>query len=1224
MTAEASSIIDASRAPNALTILESLDGEQGKRYQRHPGGWQKLPGAVNATWWRAHAHRVDDLDSLAALVAREAENPSAVVVRGALLDDVNIEEMRRLINAQDDGTPPTLCDVDRQWVMFDIDKLPAEVVEVDPSDMIRAVETGDTETIADAARSVWHHVMPDEWRGCSFAYRWSSSAGLDGWKTLSLHLWAWLDAPVCGASLKQWSKGRALDEALYTANQPHLTAAPRWLDERGGALPDPLDGLRAGIIKGDLAACPARAVGLLDAAAVEVIEAEQRARRLADIERGRREAAARRAQGSAEGETRLERDRERAYNLAADLAAEYKGGRHTRALGITRQLFGLDLPEHELRAALHSGATGCSLDAKETEDIWKWFSALNLQPDPDRPPPSYARAPRAPQTEKPAQTHAARRADDVENARKKMTQVIEGAARGGGVHLLVTDTGVGKSTTARNVLVPLIEDGRATVRIALPTCDLRSEHALEWRNATSSPVHEAVTRTDDNCTKFDIIAAASRVARDGIQKACRACDLHPRTAGHGTECAYWRARLDRADTSGARVEVTTHASAVIGADDDEVAPNRVGVLIVDEDITGALIHEASVDVGQFARLCAAGDIVMPAEAQQSLQAVMVASEQGQHAGAAALQALVPAWSVRINEESDTAEQALDDALQLNGDACREALRAGVPWMFTAGLAQCLRCDWLGSYVRDGRLIVQYTRRNPLIDSARTVLVLDATAHDLATYALWGVETQIHRLTAPLPESVEVLHVAATGLGSNGHVDDGASARAAAIWEGAHRLFDGPSTLHVTLKKRCDLDTWTGAVLDDLEGEVIHHNGTLARGSNAYTHRCDTVVVDPWHVPRFAIEMRAGALCNMSGGDWSEEREQWLEVAAHQLVNAPVKQAAGRIRARLKKRARVVFLDERDPTALGFPPSEVIDADAVAGLMGYASLRAGGLLARGAVEASGGVLVLGEGASVSVAESVKAQALQVLSGYTERSPVVQYKTYCTSRPCSVEPPAPSRLLQWRQAHPDAWGRILTTARLRETTVALSIGGHAAILLHSRDLPADDLATLARSRGAAWYRLDSGSRVYLAGESPEDRLRAALVPALAQVDVAAQSLTRLRALIAEHAGFSVSKVRDMLRASRHDGENDADVIRRMLLDAEDEETAFVIEERAAIMEFHGGIPREDATAYALAAYVRAMLTRGGSLGRWRESRQPYRAEPTAHPPGCTTSPLMTVGA
>jgi len=134
--------------------------------------------------------------------------------------------------------------IGRRAIVVDVDKAPA------PAWMPQGRAPTRDEAQA-LVRYVADHFLPRAWQGATVAYRWTSSAGLRGWSTLSLHLGLWLERAVYDVSLRRWAAtwGRPVDPSTCGSVHPIYTAAPLFLD---GA--DPLEAAgipRVGLVEGE-------------------------------------------------------------------------------------------------------------------------------------------------------------------------------------------------------------------------------------------------------------------------------------------------------------------------------------------------------------------------------------------------------------------------------------------------------------------------------------------------------------------------------------------------------------------------------------------------------------------------------------------------------------------------------------------------------------------------------------------------------------------------------------------------------------------------------------------------------------------------------------------------------------------------------------------------------------------------------------------------------------
>lgn len=91
-------------------------------------------------------------------------------------------------------------------------------------------------------------LLPPYFHGASYHYRWSASAGVQGWGYLSCHLWFWLSEAWDSATIRermmeeQWE----CDESPFDPVHVHYTAAPIF-----DGVESPILGSRSGLIRGN-------------------------------------------------------------------------------------------------------------------------------------------------------------------------------------------------------------------------------------------------------------------------------------------------------------------------------------------------------------------------------------------------------------------------------------------------------------------------------------------------------------------------------------------------------------------------------------------------------------------------------------------------------------------------------------------------------------------------------------------------------------------------------------------------------------------------------------------------------------------------------------------------------------------------------------------------------------------------------------------------------------
>jgi hypothetical protein len=184
-----------------------------------------------------------DIKGLAAALGKLESRDNYFVIRGELRGgDFRKESVNRRYLWNDPDHQPDWDARDRQWAMFDIDN-----IEWTGPEMVTREEY--ERTLVGIIRDI----LPQCFRDVSFYYHMSSSAGLTkiddgsyrvGHTTLKVHLWYWLDRPVCDGSLRDWirSNKMSIDAAPFNPVQPHYTSNPTF---RGGD--DPLT-WRSGIV----------------------------------------------------------------------------------------------------------------------------------------------------------------------------------------------------------------------------------------------------------------------------------------------------------------------------------------------------------------------------------------------------------------------------------------------------------------------------------------------------------------------------------------------------------------------------------------------------------------------------------------------------------------------------------------------------------------------------------------------------------------------------------------------------------------------------------------------------------------------------------------------------------------------------------------------------------------------------------------------------------------
>lgn len=337
-----------------LLALQSLEAGKLCAKRWRASGEVESYGLI--TWWRPLEARIRDIDGLAAALGRLASRSDMLVVRGSLVDP-SAARIRRAM--QGDGAG--LRDGDRPWVCCDLDTL-------EPTPEIRAELLLSPSGGIDIAGRWARERLPEWLRDVTIVAQWSQSAGRDGYARAKLHLWAWLDRPVCCASLAEWATGvDVLDPAVCRTVQPIYTADPIIED---GWTSGPTR--RIAIIRGrtDVASPPAEVMDLATWTARKLAadrERKERAEKWAEANRYRSPAAQR---------SRAARRMEQVARQAIDeMAAAPESRRHATlirtaaSIARTARDLGLDASD-DLRALAQVAAARLPADrAAEPEAV---------------------------------------------------------------------------------------------------------------------------------------------------------------------------------------------------------------------------------------------------------------------------------------------------------------------------------------------------------------------------------------------------------------------------------------------------------------------------------------------------------------------------------------------------------------------------------------------------------------------------------------------------------------------------------------------------------------------------------------------------------------------------------------------------------------------------------------------------------------------------------------
>ncbi len=194
-------------------------------------GWTK-EGYARAYRFDVARLEVHNLADLSELLTDLEGLPEACVIRGKPIEGMPTRGVYRLLHPDLEKQRPAFFEQDAdgvQWLMLDFDAVPA------PEGLTTTRERLDYLV----------SLLPPFFHDVSFHYQWSAGAGLDGWETISGHLWFWLSEPWTDSLLierieiEKWE----CDEAPIRTVQPNYTAAPIFENA-----PDFLAGERSGLV----------------------------------------------------------------------------------------------------------------------------------------------------------------------------------------------------------------------------------------------------------------------------------------------------------------------------------------------------------------------------------------------------------------------------------------------------------------------------------------------------------------------------------------------------------------------------------------------------------------------------------------------------------------------------------------------------------------------------------------------------------------------------------------------------------------------------------------------------------------------------------------------------------------------------------------------------------------------------------------------------------------
>lgn len=223
-----------------LTVLRSCTGKPlTKRLEAGADGSIVKVQADIPRYFIASRVAVEGFEGLARVLTWLAGESDRFVIRGEPAPGTDLRYPVRRLKYADSKSPATFRSVPTgvRWVCLDFDHVPFPKGDV--IDPVNAPAT---------ALLFLSFLLPEEFHDVSFWSQFSSGAGLDGWQTLSAHLWFLLDQPVTDDELQGWAlehPNAPVDRCLFRPIQPHFTASPII----GAGVADPCH-VRHGVVRG--------------------------------------------------------------------------------------------------------------------------------------------------------------------------------------------------------------------------------------------------------------------------------------------------------------------------------------------------------------------------------------------------------------------------------------------------------------------------------------------------------------------------------------------------------------------------------------------------------------------------------------------------------------------------------------------------------------------------------------------------------------------------------------------------------------------------------------------------------------------------------------------------------------------------------------------------------------------------------------------------------------
>ena len=270
--------------PDFVTVLRSKGLRMTKLHRAVGGEWE-TEGYDNAAHFSWECVPITTLQDLYELLHQAQKSSQEAWIRGEPNPGLPAQNVKRqLMN---------FGESDHQWAMSDLDIVISEIKNLEGAEwnkvryLLQKPRWHKRAWCDQLAIATWRAAMPPAFHDCSFAWAYSSSAGIK--EKLALHFFFMFERPICGPSLKQWLRNPLVfpyfhsptktqeerrvplfDPSTTHTVQLHYVAAPIFLGGR-----DPVS-KRLGFWEGSQAFLPTPPE-LVDLATYEAQEAEKEA-----------------------------------------------------------------------------------------------------------------------------------------------------------------------------------------------------------------------------------------------------------------------------------------------------------------------------------------------------------------------------------------------------------------------------------------------------------------------------------------------------------------------------------------------------------------------------------------------------------------------------------------------------------------------------------------------------------------------------------------------------------------------------------------------------------------------------------------------------------------------------------------------------------------------------------------------------------------------------------